>query len=173
METISFGTPTGSARIAGATSAVPPEPPAEITPGDAAPAGAIQRAKASAIAATAAPRSPVNTPGRAARMDKRDLLRGDVGAGMLAAGREIDQPHPQARRRIRSRMKRSSSPLVSSVPATRTTGSPDAPRSGRTVALCAHRGLARGALVDGARRGLDRATGTGCDQRVGSTGLEM
>jgi hypothetical protein len=61
VETISFGTPTGSARIAGATMAVPPEPPAESTP--AMPlCRAIQRWKASVMPATDWPRSPVNTP---------------------------------------------------------------------------------------------------------------
>ena len=55
-----FGTPIGSARIAGATSEEPPEPPAEINP----PTGSwrlIHASKASAIAVIAAPRSPVNT----------------------------------------------------------------------------------------------------------------
>ena len=56
----SFGTPIGSARIAGATSEEPPEPPAEISP----PTRSwrrIQASNASAIAVIAAPRSPVKT----------------------------------------------------------------------------------------------------------------
>jgi hypothetical protein len=61
VETISLGTPTGSARIAGATMAVPPEPPADMMP--AMPScRAIQRSKASVMPATEWPRSPVNTP---------------------------------------------------------------------------------------------------------------
>ena len=54
-------TPTGSRRIAGVTRAVAPEPPAEMSP--AMPLWRDTHASnASAIAATEAPRSPVNTP---------------------------------------------------------------------------------------------------------------
>src|SRR5271170_5407284 len=55
-----FGTPIGSARIAGATSEEPPDPPAEIRP----PIGSWRRTQASnasAMAVIAPPRSPVNT----------------------------------------------------------------------------------------------------------------
>src|ERR1700723_2144742 len=55
-----LGTPIGSARIAGATSEDPPDPPAEISP----PIRSwrlIQASNASAIAVMAAPRSPVKT----------------------------------------------------------------------------------------------------------------
>ncbi len=56
-----FGTPTGSRRIAGVTSAVAPDPPAEMMP--AMPlCRLIQVSNASAIAATDAPRSEENTP---------------------------------------------------------------------------------------------------------------
>ena len=56
-----FGTPTGRRRIAGVASAVAPEPPAEMIP--AMPLWrVIQLSNASAMAATEAPRSPVNTP---------------------------------------------------------------------------------------------------------------
>ena len=57
---MSFGTPTGRARIPGATSDAAPEPPAEITPATLL-WRRIQLAKASAIAVTAAPRSGPNT----------------------------------------------------------------------------------------------------------------
>ena len=58
---MTFGTPTGSARIAGVASAVAPEPPAEMMP--AIPLCRMtQASNASAMAATEAPRSPVNTP---------------------------------------------------------------------------------------------------------------
>ena len=61
VETISFGTPTAGTRNAGATSAVPPDPPAEIRPATSS-CAAIQRWKASVMPATALPRSPVKTP---------------------------------------------------------------------------------------------------------------
>ena len=57
---MTFGTPTGRVCIAGVTSAVPPEPPAEITPATPGWRG-IQRSSAAAISRTEAPRSPVNT----------------------------------------------------------------------------------------------------------------
>ena len=60
VDTISFGTPTGSARIAGVTSAVPPDPPSPISPATSSRA-ATNRSNATAIAATDRPRSPVNT----------------------------------------------------------------------------------------------------------------
>ena len=57
---MTFGTPTGRACIAGVTRAVPPEPPAEITP--ATPGWRdIQRSSPTAISRTDAPRSLVNT----------------------------------------------------------------------------------------------------------------
>ena len=57
---MSLGTPIGSARMAGATSEAPPDPPAEITPTMSA-WRRSQLAKASAIAVTEAPRSEPNT----------------------------------------------------------------------------------------------------------------
>jgi len=60
VDTSSLGKPTGSARIAGPTRAAAPEPPAPTSP----PRSLRWRTKAvnaSAIAATALPRSPVNT----------------------------------------------------------------------------------------------------------------
>jgi len=60
VETMIFGMPMGSARMAGVASAVPPEPPAEITPPTSR-RPARKRSKAMAIAVTALPRSPVRT----------------------------------------------------------------------------------------------------------------
>ena len=60
MEISSLGTPIGSARIAGATNELPPEPPAEMSPPTRS-CRLIQFSNASAIAVIAAPRSPVNT----------------------------------------------------------------------------------------------------------------
>ncbi len=57
---MTFGTPTGSARIAAVASDVPPEPPAEMTPARSRRVS-TKRSRASAIALTADPRSPVNT----------------------------------------------------------------------------------------------------------------
>ena len=56
VDTISFGMPTGSTRMPAVASVVPPEPPAEMTPPMRG-SRSIQRAKASAIAATEPPRS--------------------------------------------------------------------------------------------------------------------
>ena len=61
VEIITLGTPTGSSRIAGAASAVAPEPPAEMIPAMSL-CAAIQRSKATVMPATAEPRSVVNTP---------------------------------------------------------------------------------------------------------------
>ena len=61
VETMSLGTPTGKARMAGVTMAVAPEPPAPMMP-------AIpdwrrtHLSNAAVMPATAVPRSPVNTP---------------------------------------------------------------------------------------------------------------
>ena len=61
VDTISLGTPTGRARMAGVTSAVPPEPPAPMMP-ESSPACAITYlVSASDIAATASPRSADRT----------------------------------------------------------------------------------------------------------------
>ena len=55
-----LGTPSGRRRIPAVARLVPPEPPAEMTP-PIPRSRSIQRAKASAIAVTEAPRSPVKT----------------------------------------------------------------------------------------------------------------
>ena len=72
-----------------------------------------------------------------------------------------------------SRMKRSSAPLVSSVPTTSTTGGPEVwvvtgSRLRRATSS------SRVTPVETVRAAASmRAIGTGCDQRVGSVGLEM
>ncbi len=60
VDTITFGTPTGRARIAGVTSAVPPDPPAPTIPPRSVRVS-TNRVSASDIASTDDPRSPVNT----------------------------------------------------------------------------------------------------------------
>ena len=60
VETITFGQPTGSARMPWHAIEVPPDPPAEMTP----PRSRRVRtktSKASAMAAVATPRSSLNT----------------------------------------------------------------------------------------------------------------
>ena len=57
---MTFGMPIGNRRIACVASAVPPEPPAEISPPRSR-RPATKCSKASAISLTAEPRSPVNT----------------------------------------------------------------------------------------------------------------
>ena len=113
----SSGCRPAARRMPAVASEVPPEPPAEMMP----PMSrwrTIQRAKASAIASTDWPRSPVKTADGAARMHARHLLRRHIGARRLAGGREIDGARPDAERRSRSRMNFSSRPLVSKVPTT-------------------------------------------------------
>ena len=60
VETMIFGMPSGRRRIPAVASEVPPEPPAEMTP-PMPRSRSIQRAKASAMAATDLPRSPEKT----------------------------------------------------------------------------------------------------------------
>ena len=61
VDTISFGTPTGSARMAGVTSAVPPDPPAPMMPASSPAWATTYLVSASDIAATASPRSDDRT----------------------------------------------------------------------------------------------------------------
>ena len=150
---------------------VAPEPPAEIMP--AMPLWRdTQASKASAIAATEAPRSPLNTPD-----DPRGWLSA-ISSGATSAAECLPEVERSTRRVrtsfcfSRSRMKRSSSPLVSSVPATITTGWPLAASgliSARRLAA-ASSATTLGVLVRAAASIL--ATGTGCDQRVGSVGFD-
>ena len=79
VDTITFGTPIGSRRIACVASAVPPEPPAETRP----PRSRRRATKCSnaiAISVTAVPRSPVNTA-RSPRGWWRATSRGCTIAG--------------------------------------------------------------------------------------------
>ena len=170
---IIFGTPTGSARMPGATSEAPPEPPAEMMPATL-PWRRSHFANASAMAVTDAPRSAPNTP---------DPPRPWLSAISCAATSQVESlPLVEtSTRRVRrplpammSRMKRSSAPLVSSVPTISTTGGPEAcgcgavaprPLPGLPAALTPVESVRAAASI--------RAIGTGCDQRVGSVGLEM
>ncbi len=114
-----FGTPTGSARIPAVAIDVPPDPPADNTP-PIPRCVSIQRANASAIALTDAPRSWDITA-----ESPRGCMIATWFAGMSArAGLpEVDRStvrtgNPSAF--SRSAMKRSSRPFVSKVPATST-----------------------------------------------------
>lgn len=59
MDTIIFGNPTGSSRIAGVMSAVPPDPPSPMIPATSRSARKLR--KANDISVIAVPRSPVKT----------------------------------------------------------------------------------------------------------------
>ena len=95
----------------------------------------------------------------------------------LAAGLPLVETSTSRVRRplpaMMSRMKRSSSPLVSSVPTTSTTGGPL--RGAATGVAPAPRGLVeRSTPAESVRAAASmRAIGTGCDQRVGGVGLEI
>ena len=167
VDIIILGTPTGRARMAGDASAVPPDPPAEMIP--AIPCwAAIQRANASVMPATAVPRSPVKTP---------DTPRG-WNAATACGGTSAPEGRPEVERSTictarpcsfrMSRIKRSSAPLVSRVPATSTV------LPGRAVALSGWIGVsdARGRSVTVRAERSITATGTGWDQRVGGFGFE-
>ena len=126
---------------------------------------------ASAIAAIAAPRSPVNTafgPPRIMTAQYDAAARRPATARRRSRGRPGNTRTPAAA--ISSRIKRSSSPLVSSVPATMTGADP--PRWIETVARlparCRRRRL--GAIVRVRAAVSICAAGTGCDQRVGRSG---
>jgi hypothetical protein len=168
---ISFGTPTGRARMPGATSDAAPEPPAVITPAIL-PCRRSQLANASAIAVTAAPRSGPNTA-----EPPRPWLSAISCAetSQLACLPLVETSTSRVRRPLSvmmSRMKRSSAPLVSSVPTTRTTGGPDvcAVAGSRLRRAVSSR---RATCVESVRAAASiRAIGTGCDQRVGKVGLE-
>ena len=168
---ISLGTPTGSARMPGATSDAPPEPPAEMMPAML-PWRRSHFAKASAMAATEAPRSAPNTP---------DPPRPWFSAISCAGTSQVESlPLVEtSTRRVRSplsaimsRIKRSSTPLVSSVPTTSTTGGPDVCWAA-SARVCLVALSSRVTPVDSVRAAASiRAIGTGCDHRVGKVGLE-
>ncbi len=175
VETISLGTPTGSTRIPAAAITVPPEPPAAIAPAIAPamppPWRRTQVSNACAMAATDAPRSPVNTPA-APRGWNAAMRCGGTSApdGTPLVERSTRRVRSPASRRM-SRMNRSSAPFVSSVPTTSTAGSPPAGSeraSGRAAPWSAARD-SRLATVRAAA--MMDATGAGCDQRVGGAGL--
>ena len=96
VDTISFGTPTGRARIAGVTSAVPPDPPSPISPATSSRARQ-NRSNATAIAATDRPRSLVNTAAAPSGWCAATSRAGTSAAAALALGPEIDQHGRHAR----------------------------------------------------------------------------
>jgi hypothetical protein len=167
-----LGTPIGSARMAGATKELPPDPPAEITPLTGS-CRRIHASKACAIAVIAAPRSPVKTALGPPRKYAATWCGGtSAGDGLPDVDRSTKSTRTPAVA-IWSRMNRSSSPLVSSVPATMT---------GATPPRCMGRSSTAGAVATTAGSGATVrvraavsiwATGTGCDQRVGMFGLEI
>ena len=116
METITLGRPMGRRRMAGVASAVPPEPPAEISP-PMSRREPMKRSKASAMAATDAPRSPLKTAVAPLGWN-RATSAGPISAGegfWLVLRSTVTVPSPSFSRQLR--MKVSSRPLVSKVPA--------------------------------------------------------
>ena len=111
-----MGTPMGSRRMAGVASAVPPDPPAEMRPPRSR-RRSTKCSKATAISLTAEPRSPVNTA-RSPRGWWRATSRGCTMAGdgwPEVARSTVTVRSPSLSRQLR--MKKSSRPLVSKVPA--------------------------------------------------------
>ena len=96
VDTISFGTPTGSARMAGVTSAVPPDPPAPMMPASSPAWATTYLVSASDIAATASPRS--GRPDRlgAVGMVRGDVVGGDVGGRHVSGGADVDEDRLRA-----------------------------------------------------------------------------
>ena len=90
-----LGTPIGRARMPGATSEAPPEPPAEMMPAIL-PWRRSQLAKASAIAVTDAPRSAPNTADPPRPWFSAISCAETSQVGRLAAGGDVDEPRPQA-----------------------------------------------------------------------------
>ena len=120
VDTMSLGTPTGSARIAAVAIAVLPLPPAASTPlqRPSARSRRTSAAAASAIAVTAAPRSRPSasaarsTPASAATASRP--ISGSAPCGSKVPTSTSSGRTPAARRR--STRKAHSAPLVSSVP---------------------------------------------------------
>ena len=151
---ISFGTPTGRARMPGATSEAPPEPPAEMMPATL-PWRRSQLAKASAIAVTEAPRSAPNTldPPRPwfSAISCAETSQAEALPLVETSTRRVRRPLSA----MMSRMKRSSAPLVSSVPTTSTTGGPESALVAGSRRLPRDLVKSRDAGRDGAGGGLD------------------
>ena len=166
-----FGTPIGSARIAGATSELPPDPPAEMRP----PTGScrrIQASNASAIAVIAPPRSPLKTAFGPPRKYAATWCGGtSAGDGPPEVERSTRITRTPAAA-IWSRMKRSSAPLVSSVPATITGAAPARWIGRSSTAGAAPLVAGSGAAVCVRAAVSIWAMATGCDQRVGIVGFE-
>ena len=126
VETISFGTPTGSARIAKVTSEEPPDPPSPRIPSSL--PSACRRFTTSAaprpIVSTAAPRSPAAaSAATSAPAAARDLLARDVGTdARLAQHAGVDEDDVHAVREQPLAQKPYSCPFVSRVPSRTTDG---------------------------------------------------
>ena len=115
VDTISFGTPTGNARIAAVAIAVFPDPPAPSTP-SIAPAAwrrLASLAAPSAIARTAPPRSPASC----ALISSRAMSGFTVGGPPVPTSASSTSTPAW---RSRERRKASSSPFVSRVPISKT-----------------------------------------------------
>jgi hypothetical protein len=130
-------------------------------------------ANASAIAVTAAPRSGAN-----AAEPPRPWFKAISCAetSQVACLPLVETSTSRVRKppsAMMSRMKRSSVPLVSSVPTTSTTGGPEASAvTGSRLRRAAS--SRRATCVESVRAAASmRAIGTGWDQRVGSVGFEM
>ena len=132
-----------------------------------------QLTKASAIALTDAPRSAPNT------LDPPRPWFSAISCAVTSQEEACPLVETSTRRVRRpllatmSRMKRNSAPLVSSVPTTSTTGGPElCIESGSRLCRAASSSRVTPIVTVRAAASM-RAIGTGCDQRVGSTGLEM
>ena len=135
VETISLGTPTGSARMASAAIDVLPEPPAASTPSQR--PSAYRRSTTAvaprAIVSTACPRSPAarraSTSAPAAAATSSRLTSGATSGGPMIPASTRIVPTPAACRR--SRRNAYSRPFVSSVPTSTTVVSATSPPSPR------------------------------------------
>ena len=96
VETITFGRPTGRARIPGVMIAVPPDPPMPMMPPIDDSLARTNASNATAIAPTASPRSDETTAARAVRVMAGNLAGLHVGTRLMFGRADIDQhrDHP-------------------------------------------------------------------------------
>ena len=130
VETISFGTPTGSARIACVAIDEPPEPPSARIPSSRPSRCSCDttRSAPSAIAVTAAPRSPAAASSATFDANSSRPMSGMTeGSFTPASTSSTSTPCSSSR----SRRNAYSVPLVSSVPSKTTVGTTRAPRAAR------------------------------------------
>ena len=115
VETMSFGTPSGRARMPAVAIDVPPPPPMPMIPTMSA-LVTMNRANAAAIPATASPRSvPERRPGGPNAAMVSAAMSGTIFGGRVPTSTTSGEP-PSCL--IRSDTKASSSPFVSAVPTT-------------------------------------------------------